>query len=108
FDSLQFINSAGTWHPDNRTLAISAVRKGRPVLALIDTTSGRIRRELVLDGLDDAFNPAWAPDGQSLVIAGNVGGLIDLYRYDMATGDVTRLTHDPFADLQPTFTPDGT
>jgi Tol biopolymer transport system component len=107
FDSLEFINSAGSWSPDGRMLAVTALRGGRPVVAMIDSRSGDVKRELRLDGLDDAFNPVFAPDGRSMVLAGNVGGLLDLYSYSFETGRLERLTHDAFADLQPAFTPDG-
>jgi Tol biopolymer transport system component len=107
FDSLEFLNSAGGWSPDNRAFVIAAVRGGRPVLAFLDAASGGIRRELPLPDLDDALNPSFAPDGQSIVFSGNLGGLIDLYRVRLDNGRVERLTADPFADLEPTFTPDG-
>ena len=107
FDSLQFLNSAGAWRPDGRQFVITAVRGGRPVLAFVDPTNARIIRELVLPDLDDAMNPAWAPDGQSLVVSGNRGGLTDLYLVNLTTGEATALTSDPFADLEPIFTPDG-
>jgi hypothetical protein len=35
-------------------LAVTALRGGRPVVALIDSRSGDVKRELRLDGLDDA------------------------------------------------------
>ncbi len=107
FDSLQFLQSAGAWRPDGRQLVITVVRSGRPVLAFIDPENGRITREIVLEGLDDALSPAWAPDGQSLVLSGNRGGLVDLYLVTLPAGTVTALTSDPFADLEPVFTPDG-
>ena len=107
FDSLEFLNSAGAWSPDGTTLAIAATRGGRPVLALFDPKSGHLRREVELADLDDALHPGYAPDGRSLVFSGNRGGLIDLYRVTLATGRIERLTDDPFADLEPTFTPDG-
>jgi dipeptidyl aminopeptidase/acylaminoacyl peptidase len=107
FDSLQFLNSAGAWSPDGRTLAMAAIRGGRPILAFVDVAHGRIQRELRLRGLDDVLNPSYAPDGKSLVISGNRGGLIDLYRVTIATGALDRLTADPYADLEGTFTPDG-
>jgi Tol biopolymer transport system component len=107
FDSLQFLNSAGAWRPDGRQLVITAVRAGRPVLAFVDPANGRITRELALDTLDDALNPVWAPDGESIVVSGNRGGLTDLYLVELPVGKITALTSDPFADLEPTFSPDG-
>jgi hypothetical protein len=80
---------------------------GHPVLAFLDASSGRIARELRLEELDDALNPAVAPDGRSVVFSGNRGGLIDLYRVWLDSGKVDQLTSDPFADLEPAFTPDG-
>ncbi len=107
FDSLEFLDSAGAWSPDGRSLAITAVRGGKPELALLDPSSGSVRREVALPGLDDAINPSFAPDGQSIVFSGNQGGLMDLFLVSLKTGSVDRLTHDPFADLEPIFTPDG-
>lgn len=107
FDSLQFLNSAGAWRPDGRVLVLTAVRRGRPALVFVDPHAGRVTREITLRDLDDALAPAWAPDGQSLVVSGNRGGLSDLYRVDVVTGATTPLTQDPWADLEPTFAPDG-
>lgn len=107
FDSLEFLDSAGAWSPDGKSLVLTAVRSGKPVLAVLDPMSGSVRHEIALPGLDDAINPSYSPDGASLVVSGNQGGLMDLYLITIATGKVDRLTHDPFADLEPTFTPDG-
>jgi hypothetical protein len=107
FDSLQFLQSAGAWSPDGKTLALAAVRGGRCVLALVDPASGRVRRELPLAGLDDAINPAFSPDGRSVVLSGNHGGFVDLFLLSLDSGRLVELTDDPFADLEPTFTPDG-
>ena len=107
FDSLQFLNSAGAWSPDGQTLAITATRAGRPVLAMIQASSGKIRREIKLRDLDDAMHPAFAPDGMSIVVSGNRGGVIDLYRVDLASSQLDRLTTDVYADLEAVFTPDS-
>lgn len=107
FDSLQFLSSAGAWSPDGDTLAITAVRSGKPVVALIDVHNGRVRREVDLPGLDDAMHPGFAPDGASVVVSGNRGGVIDLYRVSLGSAHIERLTDDLYADLEATFTPDG-
>lgn len=108
FDSLQFLNSAGAWSPDGRTFAIAATRSGRPVIAGLDPANGRVKKEWRLPGLDDALHPAFTPDGRAIVLSGNAGGLIDLYRLTLDTGKLERLTSDAFADLEPAVTPDGT
>jgi Tol biopolymer transport system component len=107
FDSLEFLNSAGAWSPDGRTLVVTAIRGGRPVVVFIDPARGRITREVKLAGLDDALNPSFAPDGRSLVLSGNAGGLVDLYRVWLDTARVQRLTEDAYADLEPVVSPDG-
>lgn len=107
FDSLEFLNSAGAWSPDGKTLAIAAIRKGRPVIALLDSKSGSVRSELPLKGLDDVLNPSYSPDAKTIVFSGNRGGLEDIYRLDLASGTLEQLTNDPYADLEPVMTPDG-
>ncbi len=107
FDSLQFLNSAGAWSPDGRTFAIAATRGGRPVIAALDPANGGVKKEWRLQGLDDALHPTFTPDGRAIVLSGNAGGLIDLYRLALDTGKLERLTSDAFADLEPVVTPDG-
>ncbi len=107
FDSLEFLNSAGAWSPDGATLVVAAERAGHAVLAFFEAASGRVRREVELAGLDNALNPAFTPNGQAVVLSGNHGGLIDLYRVELATGTLTQLTDDAFADLEPVVSPDG-
>jgi hypothetical protein len=107
FDSLEFLNSAGAWRPDGRSFVLTALRGGRPVLAFLDPQSGGVKSERRLPGLDDAFNPSFSPDGESIVLAGNVGGLLDLYVYSLKTDTLERLTNDAYADVEPTLTPDG-
>ena len=52
------------------------------------------------------FNPTWAPDGNSVAFTGMSRGLTDLWVLDLASGQLRQLTNDPFADLQPAWSPD--
>jgi dipeptidyl aminopeptidase/acylaminoacyl peptidase len=57
--------------------------------------------------LGEVLNPAWSPDGGQIAFTAVVGGLTDLYLYDLGTDSLRRLTDDQFADLQPAWSPDG-
>jgi hypothetical protein len=107
FDSLQFISSAGAWHPDGRQFVVAAVKAGTPVLTVFDVNSGDRVREIELPGLGEAFNPAWSPDGARLAFTATAGGFSDLYLYDLGEGRLSRLTEDRFSDLEPSWSPDG-
>ncbi len=107
FGSLRYINSAGTWSPDGRQFAFSALRQGRDVLVLLDVERARIVREHAIPGVSEITNPTWSPDGRTLVVSGLRGGVSDLYAVNAETGRSEQLTDDRFADLQPAFSPDG-
>jgi Tol biopolymer transport system component len=107
FSSIQFIYSAGAWDAASRRLAIATVTGGHPALAIFTVASGRLERELAIRGIDEIFNPTWAPDGDAICFAGMTRGLTDLYVYDLKTSSLRRLTDDPYADVQPAWSPDG-
>jgi Tol biopolymer transport system component len=107
FDSLEFLNSAGDWAPDNRRFVFSGLTKGQPTLAVVDVDRGHREREKVFPDLDEIFNPAWSPDGNRIAFSALHGGLLDLYLYDFAGDSLTQLTSDPYADLDPEWSPDG-
>jgi Tol biopolymer transport system component len=107
FDSLQFIASAGSWDPAGRQLAIAAVREGRPWIAIYDATSGRRVREIELAEVDEAFHPAWSPDGRHIAFSALAGGISDLFVVELPSGTVRRLTNDSFTDLAPSWAPDS-
>jgi Tol biopolymer transport system component len=107
YDSLQFISSAGSWDPTGRQLAVAAIRRGRPALAIIDAISGGRQRDIDLPNIDEVFHPAWSPDGTRIAFSGLSAGVSDLWVLDLASGAMQRLTDDAFADLQPEWSPDG-
>src|SRR5207249_8260739 len=66
YSSLQFIYSAGAWDSASRQLAIATVVSGRPALAIFNAERGSKEREIAIDGVDEIFNPTWAPDGHAI------------------------------------------
>jgi WD40 repeat protein len=105
--SLQFIESAGSWSADGRRFVFAAVSHGRPVLDLYDVDRARIDREVRLPQLGEILNPSLSPDGNTVVFSALSGGLTDLFIYDLRANKLTRLTADRFAELQPAWSPDG-
>jgi len=106
FDALNFINSAGAWSSDGRQLAVPVFVHGRNEIAVFDVGSGRIVRSIALPGVSGINDVAWGPDGR-MAIAGQHGGITDLYLYDPASGRSERLTASRYAKLQPAWSPDG-
>jgi Tol biopolymer transport system component len=107
FDSLQFLASAGDWAPDNRRFVFAALHAGQPVLTIIDANNGRKEGEYEFKDLGEIYNPAFSPDGRRIAFSALTGGVLDLYVYTPETATLQRLTDDPFADLDPEWSPDG-
>lgn len=108
FSSLEFISSAGAWKPDSRQFVVGAIRKGKPVLAIVDVDNGNVVREIPFPALlGEILNPSWSPDGHSIAFSAIVGGDTDLFVYNLDTNAERRLTSDAFADIQPAWSPDG-
>ena len=85
FESLQFIDSVGAWAPNGQRFALAALSGGRPVLTLLDVTTGDIERELPIPGVDQVFNPTWSPDGRQIAFSALRNGFSDLYVLDLET-----------------------
>ena len=107
YGSLRYISSAGTWSPDSRRFAFSALKQGRDVLVVTDVERGQRLREYAVEGVGEISTPSWSPDGSTIVFSGLAGGVTDLYALDMQSGSVRQLTDDPLAQLHPAFSPDG-
>ena len=107
YQSLQFIQSAGSWSPDGARFAFAGISGGAAGTESLRFGREKIERDIRLPSLDEVFNPSWSPDGRRIAFAGLVGGLSDLFVYDLESNKLNRLTNDAFADLQPVWSPDG-
>jgi len=107
FSSLRFIASAGSFAPDGGRLALVAERAGRDRVVVLSIPAGRVLRERIVPEALELSNPSWAPDGRTVVVSANHGGLSDLVELDLETGQARYLTNDAYADLMPAVSPDG-
>src|SRR5687768_11128750 len=107
FESLQFLGSAGAWEPSGARFVVPAISKGKGVLAILNATNGNRERTIEIEGADEVLNPTWSQDGKRIAFSGLVGGLNDLFVYDLEANTLKRLTNDPFAEMDPAFSPDG-
>jgi hypothetical protein len=107
FNALRFISSAGTWSPDGRRLAFVTSAEGDNQITIWNVQTEEIERSFKVKGVNALTNPAWAPGGNRLAFSGTDGGVSDLYVLNLETNAVRQLTNDRYADLQPTWAPDG-
>ncbi|MDH3732055.1 MAG: hypothetical protein OEU54_00915 [Gemmatimonadota bacterium] len=107
FESLQWINSTGDWHPDSRHFVLTGVNRGSSIISVMDTQSGDIVREVRLRNVGDAFTPTWSPDGNRVAFTAIVAGFLDLFILDLESETQVRLTADAYAEMQPSWSPDG-
>jgi hypothetical protein len=107
FDALRFIDSAGAWSPDGQRFAFVTFAQGTNEINTFDVQSGEVETRTAVEGVGAIQNLAWSPDGRSIAFAGLEGGVSDLYIYDLQKEKVRQLTNDRYAELQPTWSPDG-
>jgi len=105
--SLQFINSAGVWSYDGSMFAYGSIVSGDAALTILNSENGDKIVEHRFPGLGEVYTPTFSPDGRRVAFAAIVGGYMDLFIADVQTGELQRLTHDLYTDLQPAWSPDG-
>jgi Tol biopolymer transport system component len=107
FDSLGFVNSAGTWNRDGSRVAFGAISGGRPEITIHNAESGKGEQRFKYPALGEILNLSWSPNDREIVFSGTTGGVTDLFLLDLTSGKTRQLTDDSFADLQPAWSPDG-
>ncbi len=106
-DHLHYLESAGTWSADSRQFAYVVFSKGRNRIIITDAVSGKEIDNFAIRNVPSFSNPTWSPDGKTIVVNGLVEGQPDLFAVNLRTHSATKLTDDSFAEIQPTFSPDG-
>jgi hypothetical protein len=105
-EELRLLYSQSSFSNDGRTLAFTGERQGKDVLYLLDVASANVRKRIDLP-VDAAWSPVFSPDDKQIAFSGIHGGISDLYVVDADGTNLKQLTSDEYADLQPSWSPDG-
>ena len=94
-----------SWSADGRFLAFDTVFEEDVEIAMLTLATKEVRRLTTRPGND--LVPTWSPDGMRVVFGGVVGpeGNWEIWEVDVATGELSRLTHDPAFDGSPLYVP---
>lgn len=107
-DAIRFIDSSGGWSPDGERIAVSVFAEGRNRIQVYRASDGSIVQRLdVPQRIGEIRSPAYSRDGERIAFSGQAGGVTNIFELEVATGEVTQLTDDRHAALQPTYSPDG-
>lgn len=106
-DQFNFIESAGTWAPDDKRFAFDVYQTGKSTLVIRDVFRGKTLDKIQLPDVPAFSNPTWSPDGKTIVVSGLANGQVDLYAYDLRTKKTRRLTNDRYSEALPQWSADG-
>jgi WD40 repeat protein len=106
-DDYNYFESAGTWSPNSKEFAFVGVAKGRNILIIKEALTGKTIKEIAIKGLPAFSNPAWSPDGKTIILSGMINGQTDLFAYELKSNKLTRLTNDSYSEIQAAWSPDG-
>lgn len=98
--------------PNGSMVAFYATESGHQDIWLVPADGSGEPRQLTESAMptdDPRFEPSWSPDGESIAYVSNAADYWedDVYRVDVETGDVQRLTWALMASSTPRWSPSG-
>ncbi len=98
--------------PDGGTVAFYSTASGHQDIWVASTDGSGEPRQLTEEAMpadDGRFEPSWSPDGTSIAYVSNAADYWDddVYRVDVSSGDVQRLTWSLMASSTPRWSPSG-
>jgi len=94
------------WSPDDKRLVFSAKTGAEDQLHIVDIKAGKIIKSIKL-GMESIYQPAWSPRGDEIAFMGVLHGQADIYSYNLKSETLTKITDDPFSNVEPSWSPDG-
>jgi hypothetical protein len=96
-----------SWAGTGDRLAYFVRTEKSRTLVLQNVLTRDVEQRVDLRTVDDPESPDISPDGRKVAFAALRGGTADIFVVDLATGEVTNVTNDAFANSGPTWSPDG-
>jgi hypothetical protein len=96
-----------SWSANGDRLAYFARTERNRTLIIQNVLTGAIEQRIEMKSIDEPESPSFSPDGKRVAFAGLQNATGDIFTVDVASGAVTNVTKDAFADSGPTWTPDG-
>ena len=105
------INVEPSLNPDGTKVAFSSERGGRPMIYVMNTDGGGIKR-LTMDGVYNS-SPSWSADGKKIAFAGQSEDHFDIFVMNADGSNIVRVTSAKKANGKwahnedPSFSPDS-
>ncbi|NIM01783.1 MAG: hypothetical protein GTN89_13355 [Acidobacteria bacterium] len=96
-----------SWSPVADEVAVFVKRENKWPLLIMDALRGKIKRKINFDDIFECASPMFSPDGRRIAFEGNRNGVVDIFEYDLDSGEIRNLTRDDFFDANPWYAADG-
>jgi hypothetical protein len=96
------------WSPKGDRLAYFVRTEKERTLIIQNVLTRKIEERIPLKSVDEPESPAFAPDGKTIAFDALRDGIGDIFTVNLETKEIVNLTNDSFADMAPTYSPDGT
>jgi Tol biopolymer transport system component len=93
------------WSPDGTKIAIARSARFAGLNQLVVVEIATNRRETVFTSPGRLRTPTWSPDGRTLAFVAGIDSGMDVFTFDLTSGQMTRLTHNRTAELRLSWGP---
>jgi hypothetical protein len=96
-----------SWSPIADEVVIFARRENKWPLLIFHALSGKLLRQIDVGEIYECSSPMFSPDGRRIAFEGNRDGIVDIFEYNLDSGEIVNLTQDDFFDANPWYASDG-